>query len=258
MKINIRTNDDSFEQEENTTTKVRRELELITRFVRSYDDMSDEERYDILNHFFDFRLDNIDLVSLARLKTGKKFTKMVLLPTKMESEYAVRDEYKAVNDKIPFKVQYECATLRSFEPKKKKYTRNELLELISKGKIYPVLVRFEAAHGHSDNSEGYEELDSLEKEFNLVQDSYDYTKRTYEFESQDASLMMKLIDGAITRYKIFSGLKTYLKRLLEESLSRHDNPTELADLTSEIEDAIDKVKARIPRHNKKASHKKDE
>ena len=258
MKINIRTNDDSFEQEENTTTKVRRELELINRFVRSYDDMSDEEKYDMLIRFFDFKLDDIDLILLARLKTSKKFTKLVLLPTKMESKYVARDEYKAVNDTTFLKVQYACAAVRSFKPENKRYTRDELTELIDAGKIYPLLTVFKLAFKKSDDSERYEELNSLEKEFNLTQDCYDNVEPAYEFESQDASLMMRLIDGAITRYKIFSGLKTYLKRLLEESLSRHDNPTELADLTSEIEDAIDKVKARIPRHNKKASHKKDE
>ena len=119
------------------------------------------------------------------------------------------------------------------------------------------MVRFEAAHGHSDNSEGYEELDSLEKEFNLVQDSYDYTKRTYEFESQDASLMMKLIDGAITRYEIFSKFKKYLTIVLLESLNKRDNSTELLDLTNKIRDTIDKVKAKGAGH-RKTTHKEDE
>ncbi len=248
MKLVVREVNGCYE-EGNLVEGVKQELSAIRSFALSLDNMSDIEKYEALKRFFEFRLEDDDLIAIANIKVGKdSFAKMSRARTRMETDCL---DY-STDRHIPVRVDYICAVGKHFQFKNLKCTRAQLKGLIDSKEVYPVLGFFMPVPEHSEDAEPYTQFDTLENELNLSKDSYNRGRSLYSFETDDTSSIIRFILDRLKEEDILRGVKAYIKALLSEGLTR--DTQEERKMATRLRSAIDEVDGRI---KKLGSKKKD-
>ena len=201
-------------------------LEYVKMYIESYQDMTDIEKYQLLNHIFNFYYNNEDMVNLLNLIKKTKYTKLVNIPTKMEisstnteghgkdfSWWTVRNHYYLV-----------CATLDSFSLTKENYSYDELMELINNKIIYPMYFYSKKNKRKIEDKESYKEIKNfIEDEINgkLNQNLEEENVEAMDFEyiikpnNEVIPSVLKLINKKLSNEELFSYIRYYFKDIME-------------------------------------------
>ncbi len=115
-------------------------LNNIKMYVEKYQDMSESDKYYFLLSVFNIYYSNEDMVKLINIMKKTNYTKVVDIPTKMETEYTESEghgkDFSWWIERRHFNLI--CAANDDFNLENKCYSYKELWHLINDGTIYPI------------------------------------------------------------------------------------------------------------------------
>lgn len=217
MKVYLNENNVSFGYNQ-SQKQIEKEMELIEKFINSYDKLDNYEKFDLLSHFYSFYLEDKDFVELINIRYNKKFNKIISIPTKMECEYIQQEGYGrdfswwTVKNRIILKV----ATTEGFILTDKKYSYDEIVNLINESKIYPVFICSEEISQYSEDKEECKMINSYVP--NEIKIENEDLQGNYSFSTnkENINIIMEMIKAGLTPNQIFSDIKSYLQGLIQE------------------------------------------
>lgn len=114
-------------------------IKLISIFLQIKEKINLKDLFNLIKHFYDFEIDTKDYLDYLNQKEGTKFDKTIDIPTNIvsviiSSEGHGKDfSYWSQNYQLMIK-----AATKDFIPSKEEYTIDEIQQLITIGKIYPL------------------------------------------------------------------------------------------------------------------------
>ena len=115
--------------------EVKEQFQLLDYLKNNYDNLSNADKFKCLFLLYRFILTYEDIMKLVNLKYNKHFARIETLSTTMRIEF--------LENGIIMKngLVLDSATTADFVPEKKRYSYEEINELINEGKIYPLFAR---------------------------------------------------------------------------------------------------------------------
>lgn len=214
MKLLLKEHNIYFEDDD-SKKQVEKELKLVDKIVNKYNKLDNNTKYKILEHFYEFYLEETDLIEFINIKYNKNFNKTKLIYTTMEyqtvsSEGHGRD-FSWWTER--YKIGFKCATTEEFILENKAYSSKEILNLIEEGLIYPIYPKFKKINKFSKNKEDYTPVPCLSKDdLGIKEDDFGYILE--EIKEEDIDTLTKLIDKSLTEIKILEDFKFYVKEIL--------------------------------------------
>lgn len=253
MKILLNSSDSNISfGEEYTTSQIKEELNYIRDYIDKYEGLSDEEKYNLLCHFFTFRLEEKDFIKLINLWHNKNYSKMIDIPTKMEEEYIESEGHGRDFSwwTIKNRTHLVCAVNQDFELEKGKYPYNRIMELIESGTIYPVYSYGKEISRYSTDKEEYKKISCfIDNEIEVYKEDYESTY-SFEIKEENIPLMMQYINQRLKPTEIFKGVKEYLREMIEYINRWHLWPGDL-EMMPQLEEYYNaKFKSKKRKHKK--------
>jgi len=193
------------------------ELDYVKKFIDSYDSLELKEKYELLNHFFSFELEGKDFIELINMKHDRNYTRMIDIPTKMESEYKASEGHGRDFNSWTVKIRtyLVCAVYDDFKLEKTKYSYDDIKELIECKKIYPIDSYGVEIGKYSKDKEDYKAINKfIGNEIEIYKSHYS-GGYNFNVKDEDIPLIMEYINKNITKDDIFKGVKTYLKEYIK-------------------------------------------
>lgn len=202
-----------------TIEKLQEEFDYVKKFIESYDDLSDFEKYKILTHFIYLRYNTHDIINLVNIKDQHNYTRLVDIPTKMETQFIESEghgrDFSWWTKKV--KLVLTCATHDTFGLEDTAYSYDKIIDLIEEKTIYPI-----SSYGMEINkySEDKEEIKNIKL---FRHDVIDYSVDEYAYwnnrliitpNEKNAGPIVKYLENNISKTKLFSFVKSYFKDLL--------------------------------------------
>lgn len=123
------------------STKTNNMLKMITNFFQNQDTLTNEEYYNILINFYDFELEDEDYLDIVNIITKDNYNNIESIKTNqiysdLEREGHGRDfSFWTVKYRLFIKAAIKDHVIEE----NKEYTVEEIKELISENKIYPII-----------------------------------------------------------------------------------------------------------------------
>lgn len=179
-------------------------LKMITIFFQKQDTLTNEEYYKILSNFYDFELEDKDYLDIVNIITKDNYNNIVNIKTNqiysdLEREGHGRDfSFWTVKYRLFIKAAIKDSVIED----NKEYTVEELKELISETKIFPI-IRY-----------GIKCDDELK--VNINNDVWDLeTLANWNYRKVDAktnyfNIIIELIKRKLSINKVYKDIKSYL------------------------------------------------
>ena len=238
---------------EEAVEELQEEIAMITKMIDGYEKATPEEKYALLNHFFDIRFTKGDQIKLINKILGTSFNTTVKLPTKMEIKDVASEGHGRDFSwwTVFYRILIEAAIIKGSEFEDRTYSREEILELIEQGIIYPLRLKADEIHKLSEDHEDYKEIPTFDP------DVIDFEKHEWSgnWVVDDAKgkeeLLVGFIEESYPYKKLLHGVKTYVEGMIQDAKDNEDF------ISKEEVKLIEKVKSLIqPKPNKKGSKKK--
>ena len=205
-------------------------LNKLNELIINFDNLSDYEKFKYMKILYHFMISYEDLAIITNILYGTNFSKVITLSTTIEediSDFGLIKKYG---------ISLDCATKAEFIPLKKRYSYEEITQLINNGTIYPLfaraLRRFEEFDLGEINTQTYfnaEENEDLvnilleNKNINtlvpnaikLVRESGDayFQISDLSINERTAKLFMILFKDFLTKKNVFMTIKDYILEL---------------------------------------------
>lgn len=205
-------------------------LNKLNELIINFDNLSDYEKFKYMKILYYFMISYEDLAVITNILYGTNFSKVITLSTTIEediSDFGLIKKYG---------ISLDCATKAEFIPLKKRYSYEEITQLINNGTIYPLfaraLRRFEEFDLDEINTQTYfnaEENEDLvnilleNKNINtlvpntikLVRESGDayFQISDLSINERTAKLFMILFKDFLTKKNVFMTIKDYILEL---------------------------------------------
>ena len=219
--------------------EIQQEIDMITKMTKDYESLSPEEKYALLNYFFDIRFTKDDQIELINKKYGTSFNTTIELPTKME----IKDIHSEGHGRdfswwtVYYRINIVAAIIKGSKFEDRTYSRKEILDLMEQGILYPLRLKADELHKQSEDAEKYEEIPTFDP------DIIDFEKHRWSgnWQVDDAKgneeLLVDFIENAYPYKKMLSEVKLYIEDMIKE-FKRNE------DLTSKKEvKLMEKVKS---------------
>lgn len=201
--------------------RIQKEFNYVKKFVESYDDLNDFEKYELLTHFLYLRYNSQDILNLVNIKENHNYTRLVDIPTKMEYEVEhLEDDWSTwtnINRAI-----YTCATHDTFELEETIYSYEELQNLIKHFVVSPIAVYNMSINDYTKDKEKYQHISTFisvwnDGYINVDVDEYgDWRNRLIiKPKEQGIPIMIKYLEKAISHEELFGYIKKSFKELLD-------------------------------------------
>ena len=206
----------------NSIEIIQEEFKYIKKYVESYDDLTDLEKYELLTHFLYLRYNYQDIINLINIKEHRNissYTKLVDIPTKME--YLVEhleDDWSTWTDKN--REVLTCATHDTFELKKPIYSYKEILDLIKHEVIYPVRKYDMRIEDYTEEKENLEHIKTFISwiDGDITTDVDEHAnwnnKIIIKPSKESISIMVKYLEETISKEQLFAYIKASFKDFL--------------------------------------------
>jgi len=112
-------------------------LKDFDKLINNYDKLNDIEKYKLLLNIYNILLSYDDFISYINYKYTTNFDKII----------AISCEFRP---SIYNKFILDCASTSDFKPESKRYSYDEIINLINNGKIYPIYGRIFTYHKYND------------------------------------------------------------------------------------------------------------
>ncbi len=194
------------------------EIAFINLALQRYDALSDEEKYELIDHFFAIRFDTKDFLDYINAKQGTEFKTVAPLRTRMETTFFLHPGEGDLSklSKNPVRINYEAAISDDFFPKSKPYGREEIVDLIERKKLYPIKEETEQIETFDAQGEPYHKISTLipdelkVKKESFVKDSYVLE----ELNNTNRELIHTLVSQSMPQKQLLSNIKYYLEDIL--------------------------------------------
>ncbi len=136
---------------------IANEIYTIKDVIYNWEHYSDDKKFRTISKYYILRNSIKDVYKIVNLSLNKEFSKLVDIPTKMETESI---DSKGYDDNFQWwytynRVHYICLASNSINIKDKNYSREELIELINTNQILPVNNYLERIDKISQDREKY-------------------------------------------------------------------------------------------------------
>lgn len=216
MKIYLKKNNIRFGYDD-ATTQLENEIKLIDKTINKYEKLNNINKYKLLEHFYLFCVEDKDLTEFINIKYNKNFNKIISISTKMEEQYIVTEGCgNNINWSMEkYRIIFRCATNDDFNLEDKKYSREEILNLIEQSKIYLIDYSSKKIKDFSEDREKFKNVPSLiSKEIKFQKNIYGYALQL--IKNEDKNIIMELINRELNPSKLFNNLKIYTQNIINK------------------------------------------
>lgn len=214
---------------------LQNELDYIKKYIEKYDILSDIDKYDLLNHFIDFRFNTNDIVNLVNYYMRCNYTRIIDIPTTFETDFRTSEGHgKDFSwEDIISRIILVCATHDSYVLEKETYSYVDIMSLIKDKTVYPIYLYYMRLNNYSDKKEELT-LDKLNNintlkghVIELEEDEYGYwdNKLIIKPKKEYIPFFTTFLEKTISKEELFSLIKNYIYVLLdyeEERLDTHE------------------------------------
>ncbi len=217
MKTYIKRNDVKFGG--NGSKIIKEELDYIDKIIYDYDNLTNKEKYELIDHFYYVSLEKEDFVKLVNLKHNSSYTNITNIPTNMEDEYISSElhgrEFNLQMQK--YQVILTCACKEEFVLENKLYTFDEVTELIKKEVIYPIFVNNKKIDEYSNDATKVQHVNSfVSNEMYAEMDWINSNEYGFVINEDNLALIINLIELNLKKEDLLNGVKKYLFNLIED------------------------------------------
>ena len=214
---------------------LKNELDYIKKYIEKYDILSDIDKYDLLNHFIDFRFNTNDIVNLVNYYMRCKYTRIIDIATTFETDFRTSEGHgKDFSwEDVISRIILVCATHDSYVLEKETYSYVDIMSLIKDKTVYPIYLYYMRLNNYSDKKEELT-LDKLNNintlnghVIELEEDEYGYwdNKLIIKPKKEYIPFFTTFLEKTISKEELFSLIKNYIYVLLdyeEERLDTHE------------------------------------
>ena len=209
-----------FDYDLNRTKDLKVELDLIKEYFEKYDELSVEDKKNLILHFMNLDYDTRDICLITNLITKAGHDMIMEIPTKMEYSYlhtegrgrdfSYWDVFKEVN--------YLVTTREDLNLEKRRYSFNEMMKMYYTREICPILRFDKELNKFSDDKESVKKITTLKDigidvnpypEFEQFDIMFDDSNTAQEFQN------MLFKEGRLNKDIMDSCVKHYLDRLID-------------------------------------------
>lgn len=227
MRLESKTNNFNYNH---SYEMLQNEFDYIKKYIERYDRLSDIDKYDLLNHFIDFRYNSNDIIKLVNYYTRCNYTRIIDIPTTFETCFRTSEGHgKDFSwEDVISRIILVCATHDSYELKKETYSYIDIMSLIKNKTVYPIYLYYMRLDNYSNNKEEIT-LDKLNNinalKGNVVdidEDEYGYwdNKLIIKPKKEYIPFFTKFLEENISKEKLFSLIKDYIFILLANKEER--------------------------------------
>ena len=142
------------------TDELKNELMLIKKYFEHYDELSINERIELINHFMDIQYDTRDILLITNSITRADHDMIMELPTKMEDVLIVGYNYQS--HPVYNEINYLVTTREDLNLKNKRYSFTELMSMYYTREICPIYKFTKELKKFSDDREPVKMINTLE------------------------------------------------------------------------------------------------
>ena len=218
MLVDLNRNNVSFGYEE-AVEELQIEIEKINKIIKNYKELNNKEKYELLEFLYRLLIEEKDLIDFINIKYNRNYNKTITLKTKMEDEFIAQEghgrDFSWWTEK--YRVLVNCAYNDKNNIEHKKYSYDEIKELIDNNTIYPIGVQIESIHEYSKDREEVKRIKTLiENDILLSREDYYIEGYDFKVSDEDLDIIMQILEKKLKYNNILKDTKQYLKELIEE------------------------------------------
>lgn len=221
-----------FDYDKNQLQVLKKELSYLRTYFDKFDDLSVEDKKELINHLLKYDYDTKDICLITNSITKADHSKIVELPTKMETSYVHQEgRGRDFSYWTTFhEINYLATANEDFEVKNDRYSFSDMMSMYYSRIICPIHQFTKELYYYSDDREPVKKINTLEdigikvdpypefEQFNLEFDNSakDYQNLIFEH----ANLNRAFLDKKVLKY--FDKLIDYSKgRALHEDEKKY-------------------------------------
>ena len=142
---------------------INKEVKWINKLLTEYQTADPKEKYRMLDYLYEMHFSKEDFVKMINESYGFNFDTTVKLPTKMEFEHTIPEGHgHDFNGRTQrYRAVLEVATNKDNKFEDKAYSREEIIDLMHQGKIFPIRMKLDDILGYSEGKEPYQDIQTF-------------------------------------------------------------------------------------------------
>ena len=207
-----------FDYDLNRTKDLKVELDLIKKYFEKYDELSVEDKKNLILHFMNLDYDTRDICLITNSITKAGHDMIMEIPTKMEYSYlhtegrgrdfSYWDVFNEVN--------YLVTTREDLKLEKRRYSFDEMMDMYYTRKICPILSFTKELKKLSNDNEPVKKITTL-KDIGIEVDPYpEFEQFDIKFEERAKEYQNLIFENSqLNKNLMDSYVSNYLDQLLE-------------------------------------------